>query len=71
MAKNLREKMLLEVAKKEIFEQAKDYAFDYADKAPERNVFPADEAITNHTIQHIQNSGECWVGGANCAGQRK
>ncbi len=58
MAKNLREKMLLEMERKEIFKQAKDYAFEYADKALEQNVFPADEAITNHTIRHIQNSGE-------------
>ncbi len=33
--------------RKEIFEQAKTYAFDYTDKALERNVFPTDDAIGN------------------------
>jgi len=35
------------MAAKDIFEQAKGYAFDYADKALERNVFPTDDAIQN------------------------
>jgi glutamate/tyrosine decarboxylase-like PLP-dependent enzyme len=47
MAKNLREKMLQELEIKAIFEQAQDYAFDYADKIRERNVFPTDDAITD------------------------
>ena len=47
MAKNLREKMLQELEIKAIFEQAQDYAFDYADKIHERNVFPTDDAITD------------------------
>jgi glutamate/tyrosine decarboxylase-like PLP-dependent enzyme len=58
MAKDLREKMLSEMAQKDIFEQVKSYAFDYADKALERNVFPTDEAIGNlekfvHAIPEI------------------
>jgi len=47
MAKNLREKMLQELETKTIFEQARDYAFDYADKVRERNVFPTDKAIAD------------------------
>ena len=44
---SLRETMFLEMEEKKIFEQARKYAFDYADKAFERNVFPSDEAIDN------------------------
>jgi len=47
MTKDLREKMRREMEQKDIFEQVKGYAFDYADKALERNVFPVDEAIGN------------------------
>ena len=47
MTKNLQEKMFQEMAQKHIFEQARQYAFDYADKAWDRNVFPTDEAISN------------------------
>jgi glutamate/tyrosine decarboxylase-like PLP-dependent enzyme len=43
----LRENMFLELEEKKIFEQAKNYAFDYAEKALKRNVFPLDEAIEN------------------------
>lgn len=32
---------------KKIFEQAKNYAFDYADQALQRNVYPSNEAIAN------------------------
>lgn len=45
MTNNLQEKMFYEMEQKAIFEQAKGYAFDYADKALGRNVFPTDEAI--------------------------
>lgn len=48
--KTLREKMFLEQKEKKIFEQAQRYAFDYADKAYERNVFPSNEAIANLDI---------------------
>ncbi len=44
---NLRNKMFQELEDKQIFEKAKKYAFDYADKAFERNVFPSDKAIDN------------------------
>jgi glutamate/tyrosine decarboxylase-like PLP-dependent enzyme len=44
---NIRDKMVQELQDKEIFEDAKRYAFDYIDKAFERNVFPSTEAIDN------------------------
>ena len=47
MTKNMQKKMFEEMESKDIFEQAKGYAFDYADKALERNVFPSDDAIQN------------------------
>ena len=37
--------MFAEMADKSIFRLANDYAFDYADKALDRNVFPVDQAI--------------------------
>jgi glutamate/tyrosine decarboxylase-like PLP-dependent enzyme len=42
---DMQEKMFLEMENKNLFNQAKDYAFDYADKALGRNVFPTNEAI--------------------------
>lgn len=39
--------MLHEMEHKDIFEQAKSYAFDYADKATQRNVFPTEKALQN------------------------
>ena len=47
MAKTLQGKMFEEMELKEIFSQAKEYAFDYADKSLDRNVFPSDDAIEN------------------------
>jgi len=47
---NIRDRMFLEIADKSIFEKAKEYAFDYADKSLERNVFPGLEAIENLEI---------------------
>jgi len=47
MAKTIRDKMFLEMEDKEIFEQAKSYAFDYANKAAQRNVFPTEKALKN------------------------
>lgn len=41
------QKMLKEMKEKKIFDQAKEFAFDYADKAFERNVYPAVQAIEN------------------------
>lgn len=43
----LKENMFKELAEKEIFSQAREYAFDYADKAFERNVFPTEQALDN------------------------
>lgn len=45
MTTNLRSKMFLELEKKELLEQAKEYAFDYLDRSLERNPFPSLEAI--------------------------
>lgn len=42
---NLREKMLQEQQLKGIFKQAQSYAFDYADNALQRHVFPSASAI--------------------------
>ncbi len=47
MSSKLQEKMFLQMEQKEIFQQAKNYAFDYADNALERNVYPSDAAIAN------------------------
>jgi len=47
MTQNLRNTMFQDMTNKEIFKQAQQYAFDYADTALERNVFPTDEAIKN------------------------
>ncbi len=45
MCKSIRQKMFAEMVDKSIFELAKEKAFDYADNALERNVFPASPAI--------------------------
>jgi glutamate/tyrosine decarboxylase-like PLP-dependent enzyme len=42
---NIREMMFNEMSEKNIFNQAKEYAFEYADKSLTRNVFPTKEAI--------------------------
>ena len=42
---NLRQKMQLEQEQKALFKQAQGYAFEYADKALQRNVFPSDQAL--------------------------
>jgi len=47
MTQYLRKTMFQDMVSKEIFKQAQQYAFDYADNAIERNVFPTDEAIKN------------------------
>ena len=41
----LQKQMQAEMVDKEIFNQAKEHAFDYAGKALERNVYPTNEAI--------------------------
>ncbi len=47
MSKNLRTKMFQELKEKNILEQVKEYAFDYVNKAFERNVFPTADAVVN------------------------
>ena len=47
MTNDFQRKMFREMEGKEIFDQARKYAFEYADNALERNVFPTDEAIRN------------------------
>jgi len=42
---NLRKQMQNELNDKELFNQAKEYAFDYVDKSFERNVYPTEQAI--------------------------
>lgn len=42
---DIREKMFHEISEKSIFNQVKDYAFEYADNSLNRNVFPSPEAI--------------------------
>ena len=64
MTTSLRQKMFREMEQKEIFEQAKRHAFEYADNALARNVFPTDEAIGNwtaskdkHDVMHLLQAG--------------
>lgn len=45
--KQLRERMLQELAKKEIFDQVQRYAYGYSDTIFDRNVFPTQEALDN------------------------
>ena len=42
---DIRQQMFQELVDKNIFNQAKEYAFEYVDNALERNVFPTNEAI--------------------------
>ncbi len=44
---NLQSSMFFQAANREIFEQAKSYAFDYLDLAFDRNVFPTPGALAN------------------------
>ncbi len=48
--KKLYKQMHQEMIDKKIFNQVKEYAFEYADKALERNVYPTDEAIEKLNI---------------------
>lgn len=47
MSRQLQKKMFHEMEKKDIFRQAQNYAFDYADNVLERNVYPTPDAISN------------------------
>jgi glutamate/tyrosine decarboxylase-like PLP-dependent enzyme len=44
---NLQEEMFSQLRVKNLFEQAKSFAYDYMDGIKDRNVFPKDEAIKN------------------------
>lgn len=62
--KDIREKMFHELIDKSIFNQVKEYAFDYVDRALERNVFPTKDAIKNlkefdeNLPEHSTNSND-------------
>jgi glutamate/tyrosine decarboxylase-like PLP-dependent enzyme len=43
----LQEQMLSELQSKKLFKQAQEYAFHYLDTAPERNIYPTEEALAN------------------------
>lgn len=45
MADDQQNRMFAEMAEKSIFEQAREYAFDYAERAWEREVYPADQSL--------------------------
>lgn len=45
LVSDIREKMFHEMKDKSIFNQVKDYAFEYADNTLKRNVFPTQDAI--------------------------
>lgn len=44
---DLREQMFKEMIDKKIFNQVRDYAFEYADNSLERKVYPTEEALSN------------------------
>src|SRR5215813_13886760 len=44
---NLQEEMFSQLRVKDLFEQAKSFAYDYMDGINDRTVFPKDEAIKN------------------------
>ncbi|MFT5194104.1 MAG: glutamate/tyrosine decarboxylase-like PLP-dependent enzyme [Cellvibrionaceae bacterium] len=48
--KSIHADMREQLASKRLFEQAKEYAFDYIDSVNDRPVFPTDEALTNLAI---------------------
>lgn len=47
MSDEIRKRMFQEMEQKTIFDEARDAAYDYADQALQRNVFPTPEAIEN------------------------
>ena len=58
---NLLKQMRHEIIDKEIFNRAKEYAFDYAEKSLERNVYPTEAAIEKLKVfdeQLPDNPGE-------------
>ena len=49
MSDDIRQRMFIEMEQKSAFDEARDAAYAYADRALERNVFPTPEAIANLT----------------------
>ena len=47
MSDDIRQRMFVEMERKCAFDEARDAAYSYADRALERNVFPTPEAIAN------------------------
>ena len=47
MSDEIRRRMFIEMEQKAIFDAARDAAYDYADQAPQRNVFPTPAALEN------------------------
>ena len=44
---NLQKELFLQIRVKELFEQAKSFAYAYMNRVTDRNVFPNDMAIKN------------------------
>lgn len=53
--KHIQDQMFAEMKAKYLFEQAKSYAFEYADQSTERNIYPHPEALKNlsHFIEKL------------------
>ena len=47
MSDDIRRRMFNEMEQKFVFDEARNAAYDYADRALERNVFPTDEALAD------------------------
>ena len=47
MSDDIRKRMFNEMEQKFVFDEARNAAYDYADRALERNVFPTDEALAD------------------------
>jgi len=47
MSDDIRQRMFVEMERKSAFDEARDAAYSYADRALDRNVFPTPEAIAN------------------------
>ncbi len=47
MNKTIHQQMFQQMQSKQLFEQAKQYAYEYADDALERNVYPSSQALNN------------------------
>ena len=47
MTDDIRQRMFIEMEQKTTFDEARNAAYTYADRALERNVFPTPEAIAN------------------------